>query len=132
MIHYVMHSTHLSFFLMIRRPPRSTLFPYTTLFRSKGTKYDRIILVFDEAYNKYRCVITEDVDFSPVNFVVLDTGICIHLTDDDAIEILLNRPEKGDLKRIEDPQVNSSMRLCKDGTKVLFFKDTKLFSFKMK
>src|SRR3712207_8603557 len=29
----------LIFFLMIRRPPRSTLFPYTTLFRSvlKGT-----------------------------------------------------------------------------------------------
>src|SRR3989442_1665885 len=25
------------FFLMIRRPPRSTLFPYTTLFRSDGT-----------------------------------------------------------------------------------------------
>src|ERR1039457_7320456 len=25
----------LSFFLMIRRPPRSTLFPYTTLFRSR-------------------------------------------------------------------------------------------------
>src|SRR2546427_9880671 len=25
------------FFLMIRRPPRSTLFPYTTLFRSHAT-----------------------------------------------------------------------------------------------
>src|SRR5438309_4587544 len=25
---------HFVFFLMIRRPPRSTLFPYTTLFRS--------------------------------------------------------------------------------------------------
>src|SRR5258705_4395685 len=25
------------FFLMIRRPPRSTLFPYTTLFRSRGS-----------------------------------------------------------------------------------------------
>src|ERR1041384_8566469 len=25
-----------SFFLMIRRPPRSTLFPYTTLFRSRA------------------------------------------------------------------------------------------------
>src|SRR6478672_12127690 len=24
------------FFLMIRRPPRSTLFPYTTLFRARG------------------------------------------------------------------------------------------------
>src|SRR5690606_41304796 len=27
-------SPSLSFFLMLRRPPRSTLFPYTTLFRS--------------------------------------------------------------------------------------------------
>src|SRR5450432_4568623 len=26
------------FFLMIRRPPRSTLFPYTTLFRSRGCR----------------------------------------------------------------------------------------------
>src|SRR2546426_7820516 len=28
----------LFFFLMIRRPPRSTLFPYTTLFRSRGAR----------------------------------------------------------------------------------------------
>src|SRR3712207_9301684 len=28
------HSSVVVFFLMIRRPPRSTLFPYTTLFRS--------------------------------------------------------------------------------------------------
>src|SRR5260370_14939469 len=27
------------FFLMIRRPPRSTLFPYTTLFRSSHQRY---------------------------------------------------------------------------------------------
>src|SRR5437870_8195765 len=26
---------------MIRRPPRSTLFPYTTLFRSRGRRHDR-------------------------------------------------------------------------------------------
>src|SRR3712207_6952797 len=26
------------FFLMIRRPPRSTLFPYTTLFRSRAAR----------------------------------------------------------------------------------------------
>src|SRR5258705_1697871 len=29
------------FFLMIRRPPRSTLFPYTTLFRSKTPESER-------------------------------------------------------------------------------------------
>src|SRR3712207_7876094 len=35
------------FFLMIRRPPRSTLFPYTTLFRSAGlawaTEHDPVL-----------------------------------------------------------------------------------------
>src|SRR6267143_2703276 len=30
------------FFLMIRRPPRSTLFPYTTLFRSRDHVVDGI------------------------------------------------------------------------------------------
>src|SRR6185503_20592987 len=30
----LLFSFYLFFFLMIRRPPRSTLFPYTTLFRS--------------------------------------------------------------------------------------------------
>src|SRR2546427_2720532 len=33
----ISHLTYLFFFLMIRRPPRSTLFPYTTLFRSGFT-----------------------------------------------------------------------------------------------
>src|SRR2546430_4248672 len=37
-IHYIHYQVLLHlffFFLMIRRPPRSTLFPYTTLFRSR-------------------------------------------------------------------------------------------------
>src|SRR2546425_11838584 len=35
----VLNSTF--FFLMIRRPPRSTLFPYTTLFRSRARRGTR-------------------------------------------------------------------------------------------
>src|SRR2546422_6910846 len=35
---YAVHLSFLFFFLMIRRPPRSTLFPYTTLFRSGGDR----------------------------------------------------------------------------------------------
>src|SRR5580693_9884326 len=31
------------FFLMTRRPPRSTLFPYTTLFRSRVTKFGLLL-----------------------------------------------------------------------------------------
>src|SRR5687768_17738072 len=35
------------FFLMIRRPPRSTLFPYTTLFRSTTNCISRYLPVVD-------------------------------------------------------------------------------------
>src|SRR3989442_8949615 len=33
-----MSRLYVFFFLMIRRPPRSTLFPYTTLFRSRRSR----------------------------------------------------------------------------------------------
>src|SRR5215208_7782108 len=44
------------FFLMIRRPPRSTLFPYTTLFRSMpGVRADleRLIRIPSIAFDGY-------------------------------------------------------------------------------
>src|SRR5260221_8391753 len=41
--HYVLFSF---FFLMIRRPPRSTLFPYTTLFRSGRDRGDARVDIF--------------------------------------------------------------------------------------
>src|ERR1044072_7853482 len=40
---YIYQRRYLRIFLMIRRPPRSTLFPYTTLFRS------RLSLTLDQA-----------------------------------------------------------------------------------
>src|SRR5690554_7490374 len=36
------------FFLMIRRPPRSTLFPYTTLFRSAQAGRVGLVLAIDD------------------------------------------------------------------------------------
>src|SRR2546430_17713047 len=58
------------FFLMIRRPPRSTLFPYTTLFRSsqwdieclarlcgsiqrQSRRFDKVYLIDDASPLKY-------------------------------------------------------------------------------
>src|SRR5437016_7188506 len=54
---------HLGFFLMLRRPPRSTLFPYTTLFRSleivdgrRGYRID----VGKGVANRCRCARSEE------------------------------------------------------------------------
>src|ERR1041385_1026507 len=42
----------LRFFLMIRRPPRSTLFPYTTLFRSVNPKINAIVTLDPDGARK--------------------------------------------------------------------------------
>src|SRR4029434_11359368 len=49
------HARVCLFFLMIRRPPRSTLFPYTTLFRSNehpDVGIDAFLDVFKDKYNR--------------------------------------------------------------------------------
>src|SRR5256885_7042823 len=60
------------FFLMIRRPPRSTLFPYTTLFRSSGFESYRYRPVLEKqiAPNRFVCLFVQLPNFLP--FVVLN------------------------------------------------------------
>src|SRR2546430_3268684 len=50
------------FFLMIRRPPRSTLFPYTTLFRSHLLQAGHTLTV----YNRTRARADQLKQFNPV------------------------------------------------------------------
>src|SRR3712207_8572710 len=52
-----MYCLNLFFFLMIRRPPRSTLFPYTTLFRSD----DQRIAVFGQRMQAHIVVRVEGI-----------------------------------------------------------------------
>src|SRR5256885_11865048 len=46
----MIHPWLLFFFLMIRRPPRSTLFPYTTLFRSHPRVGDHQVAIHFAAH----------------------------------------------------------------------------------
>src|SRR6266581_7066305 len=50
----------LVFFLMIRRPPRSTLFPYTTLFRAAPHRLTRVIRSQGSGRRRARCGRSEE------------------------------------------------------------------------
>src|SRR5690606_41999439 len=64
------HTHHCFSFLMLRRPPRSTLFPYTTLFRSCKTRegwalwatiHDEIIFEIPEDFTRDDIEIIRDL-----------------------------------------------------------------------
>src|SRR3712207_7792406 len=59
----------LFFFLMIRRPPRSTLFPYTTLFRSGIVRTRNLKEGTDPKYTNIRRIEVRYSDGGVVRFV---------------------------------------------------------------
>ena len=97
-----------------------------------GNEYNRLTFIFNSNFSTYRCHIVKGIDYAPLNFAVLDNGVCIMITEDNGIEIFLNRIDKPDVKRIEDPDIDGSMRLFKDGNRIKFFKDKSIYSMKMK
>src|SRR3712207_9359462 len=65
------------FFLMIRRPPRSTLFPYTTLFRSHR---DRPVERHHRARGERQEAVVEREHLAPVG-LLRGGGVAVHGLD---------------------------------------------------
>src|SRR5690554_8105054 len=135
----MLHVCYLFFFLMIRRPPRSTLFPYTTLFRSNvshtidaNTEYD-LKLSYDRISGKMQVYIDDEligtyVDPDPVgtgDFVSFRSGNATMEVDDftvyrsryPSVDVHVG-PTVGDDIRMENPNPNTSsgrvMSIIKD------------------
>jgi len=98
----------------------------------KDHQYDRFIIKLDLKNNRHIHRKEEDVDFVSANFIVLDNGLVVSINDQDSVQIFSNQYGKDAVKEIKDPDINSSMKLVKDGTQAKFFKDNKLFSIKTK
>src|SRR3712207_7855745 len=79
---------------MIRRPPRSTLFPYTTLFRSLGGALDAAALerALGEIVRRHEALRTTfmEVDGSPVQVVSPFGGFVLPVEDLDRKSTRLN------------------------------------------
>src|SRR5690349_23399080 len=79
---------------MIRRPPRSTLFPYTTLFRSWCGTYGQGLIHYDPHLNTYQSYLPQPVTKNNVIYTLVRkneneiwagigvSGVVIFNTDD--------------------------------------------------
>src|SRR3712207_8370560 len=85
------------FFLMIRRPPRSTLFPYTTLFRSKpylfktadnGATWTSITNGIPDG--EFTRVVREDPSRRGLLYAGTETGLYVSFDDGDRKSTRLN------------------------------------------
>src|SRR5258708_16710305 len=109
MYHCVIVLLHLFFFfLMIRRPPRSTLFPYTTLFRSNSHESKTLCLFHDSASFHQRLKIKSRpqqprrVDYCPADRLRSEEHTSELQSPDHLVcRLLLEKKKKNELKLSE-------------------------------
>lgn len=99
---------------------------------SKDNKYNKFVFRFSEEFDSYTCRLIQDVQYSGINFVVLDNGVCVHINEQAQMEVFTNKPESKNLTLIEDPILQDDIRLFKDGIQVLFANKNVMYRMKMK
>src|SRR3712207_6953259 len=90
------------FFLMIRRPPRSTLFPYTTLFRSRLRAWHAYLLLGAVAIGAYFLLPSETAQRVLHLLVVVSTPVAF------VAGILMHRPKDRKSTRLNSSHANIS------------------------
>jgi hypothetical protein len=96
----------------------------------KGT-YDRYIFrVNDES--KYDVRVVKDVSPTGLNFVTLDSGVCVSMTEDAKLELFSARKDSTGVRTVEDKALHCGMRLYKRGGKVMFASGSKLYSLALR
>ncbi len=92
--------------------------------------YRRMVLKFDASYQKYDCRISDDAEYGNINFTVLDNGIAVAINEENAVEVFVNQIGHDRMDVIKDPDIQYSLKLCKDGIITKFFKSNGLYSIR--
>lgn len=98
----------------------------------KDDSYRRLTLKFDENHTSYNCSVEKDIENRTANFTVLDNGVTVAVNEDKFIDVFLNRKGDTRIDRIEEPDMYSSMKMCRDGIVAKFFKGKSLYSIRKK
>ncbi len=92
----------------------------------------RYVFRFSQDYSSYDCRHVADVDVATLNFAVLDSGICVALTEDDALEVFHSATKVAHVDRIVDTTLGTDMRMQSRGGKLLVLSGNSLLHMAMK
>lgn len=94
-------------------------------------RYDKYVFRFAKDFATYDLRRLIDVATTDVEFTVLDTGVVLHLTDDDQLEIFSSAKDSARLNLLDDPVLKEELKLFHKGTQALLAKGRKLYKFKL-
>ncbi|KKN66629.1 hypothetical protein LCGC14_0469640 [marine sediment metagenome] len=98
----------------------------------KSHKYDRLVFRFDSKYQTYDLRIVSDITNTGLNFITLDTGICVCLNEEEKIEAFSSRKDSKGLKIVEDKALGGDMVLYRQGGNAVFTRGNKIYQISMR
>jgi hypothetical protein len=97
----------------------------------KKGNYDRLVFRFDFSFDSYDVRVISGVSQGGLNFVTLDSGVCVCLTSNEEFELFSSRKDSATIKIIEDNAISGDMQLFKQGVRLLAAQENKLYGLKM-
>lgn len=99
---------------------------------SKKGVYSRFIFRFTEDFTSYDVREVENVTPTELNFVTMDSGVCVSLTEDENLELFSAKKGSSSVKVVEDTMLGGDMLLVRRGPKLGFIRGNSVFEMKMK
>lgn len=99
---------------------------------AKNGVYDKFIFRLSDKYDSYDIRKFEDVEYSGINFAVLDNGICVSIDEEEKLELSSNKIKATNIRIVEDDSISGDMKICSRGTVASFYKDKKLYKISLK
>jgi hypothetical protein len=99
---------------------------------AKGGRYDKHIFRFADDFRDYDSRIAPNISATDLDFVVLDSGVVLHMTDEDTLEIFSRLKGSSDIKAIQDPSIRGDVRLFHRGAQALVARGGKLYKIRMR
>jgi hypothetical protein len=89
----------------------------TVLIGEEKGKFNRYVVVFDRKYQDFEIRLDADISIAPINFTVMENGLCLLLIDDRELELFSTASTK---QVISNPPFDSSMSLFSTSSGVFF------------
>lgn len=102
------------------------------VYAAKGGVYDRLVFKFNETYSAYDVIVVEDIMPTAINFVSLDSKVCVSITEEEKIEAFLGKKGSTGAKISALPKpLHGGTKLLKVKGKVAFEHDSTLYRIEM-
>ena len=98
----------------------------------RAGRMEKFIFRFDGDYAAFDVRRMADPAAPTVNFTVLDSGVCLHLNDQEELELFPARRGLAGMKVFADPALGGDCRLFQDGSQALFARGAALFEFSLR